>query len=75
MNKCNYHLLNTHLITPEFEYIGNFFYKRKGSPLPKYKVPELRKEAHALFKENRKFLGTDSIKLISAYKRKWVLSS
>jgi len=73
--ECNYHLLNTHLITSEFEYMGKFYYGRKGSPLPEYKVPELRKQAYSLFKSNRKFLNKESVKLISGYKRKWKLSS
>lgn len=72
--ECNYHLLNTHLITTEYEYMGKFYYGPSFPHLRKYKVPELRKAAHTLFKNNRKFLGAGSIKLISAYKRKWVLS-
>jgi hypothetical protein len=73
--ECNYHLLNTHLITTEYEYMGKFYSSPHFSKLPKYKVPELRKAAHTIFKSNRKFLGSGSVKLISAYKRKWVLSS
>jgi hypothetical protein len=72
--ECNYHLLNTHLITSEYEYMGKFYYGPRFSKRPKYKVPELRKAAHSIFKSNRKFLGAGSVKLISAYKRKWVLS-
>lgn len=71
--ECNYHLLNTHLITSEYEYMGKFYYDRQGSPLPEYEVPQLRKQAHALFKKNREFLSTESVKLITAYKRKWKL--
>ena len=73
--ECNYHLLNTHLITSEYEYMGKFYSNRNFPNLPEYKVPELRKAAHSIFKRNRKFLGAGSVKLISAYKRKWVLSS
>lgn len=73
--ECNYHLLNTHLITIKYEYMGKFYSSPHFSKLPKYKVPELRKAAHTIFKSNRKFLGSGSVKLISAYKRKWVLSS
>jgi hypothetical protein len=73
--ECNYHLLNTHLITTEYEYMGKFYSSPHFSDLPKYNVPELRKAAHTIFKSNRKFLGSGSVKLISAYKRKWVLSS
>lgn len=77
--ECNYHLLNTHLITSEFEYMGRFYYNRRWSPpiknMPtKYKVPDLRKAAHSIFKGNRSFLGPESKKLITAYKRKWVLN-
>ncbi|SPD73058.1 hypothetical protein PITCH_A1660006 [uncultured Desulfobacterium sp.] len=73
--ECNYHLLNTHLITSEYEYMGKFYFGRKDGPFPGYKVPELRKQAHSLFKKNRKSLGSESLKLITAYKRKWKLSS
>jgi len=72
--ECNYHLLNTHLITAEYEYMGKFYYSSRFSAARDYKLPELRKEAHSIFKNNRKFLGSGSAKLISAYKRKWRLS-
>jgi hypothetical protein len=72
--ECNYHLLNTHLITREYEYMGRFYYSPRFSKSLEYKVPELRKAAHSIFKTNRKFLGAAAVKLISAYKRKWVLS-
>lgn len=63
--ECNYHLLNTHLITPRLGYMAKLYTAMD------YRIPELRKEAHSQFKRNRKYLGSESIKLISAYKRKW----
>lgn len=73
--ECNYHLLNTHLITSEYEYMAKFYCKKYKSPRPEYKIPELRKAAHDIFRKNRYFLGRESIKLISAYKRKWKVTS
>ena len=72
--ECNYHLLNTHLITSEFEYMGKYYYGRAVYDMPEYKVPEFRKQAHFIFKTNRKFFKKDAVKLIAAYKRKWKLS-
>ena len=63
--ECNYHLLNTHLIAPRLSYMVKLYTTRN------YKIPELRKKAHSQFKRNRKYLGLESIKLISTYKRKW----
>jgi hypothetical protein len=48
--ECNYHLLNTHLITPEYDYLGKFYFQRKfinaasGASIDqlKYKVSDLR---------------------------------
>lgn len=72
--ECNYHLLNSLLITPELSYMVKFYCT---CPMPKtardYNIPELRKNAHRQFSENRSFLGPESIKLITAYKRKWTI--
>lgn len=67
--ECNYHLLNTHLISSEYEYMAKFYCTRYQ--IAEYKIPDLRKEAHKVFRENRNFLSKDSIELITAYKRKW----
>lgn len=65
--ECNYHLLNSLLITPEFAYMAKLYSKRS------YDVPELRKNAHQQFAENRSFLGSESKKLINSYKKKWTV--
>jgi hypothetical protein len=73
--ECNYHLLNTHLITSEYAYMGKYYFNRERFPQSmEYKVPNLRKQAHIIFKRNRNFLGSESLNLIGAYKRKWKLS-
>ena len=73
--ECNYHLLNTHLITSECEYMGKFYYGSKRFDMPEYHVPDLRKKAHSIFKENRADFGKDLKTLVATYKRKWKLSS
>lgn len=73
--ECNYHLLNSHLITPELDYTVRECTKRSEPKIRDYEIPELRKKAHLQFKKNRDFLGSDSIKLISAYKRKWIIKT
>jgi hypothetical protein len=71
--ECNYHLLNTHLITPQLAYMDKLYSNPATPKLRDYETPGLRKRAHVQFKKNRPFLGPESIKLISAYKRKWVI--
>jgi hypothetical protein len=71
--ECNYHLLNTHLITPELAYMDKLYSTRATSRIRDYETPALRKRAHIQFKKNRAFLGLESIKLISAYKQKWII--
>jgi hypothetical protein len=71
--ECNYHLLNTHLISPKFAYMDKFYSTGITPKVRDYETPELRKRAHAQFKRNRAFLSPESIKLISAYKRKWII--
>jgi hypothetical protein len=72
--ECNYHLLNSVLITPELSYMVKFYTTRFALKKKRgYKIPELRKSAHRQFAENRSFLGPESIRVITAYKRKWVL--
>jgi hypothetical protein len=72
--ECNYHLLNSVLITPAFSYMVRFYNTRFALKKKRgYKIPELRKSAHRQFVENRSFLGRESIRVITAYKRKWVL--
>jgi hypothetical protein len=73
--ECNYHLLNSHLITPQLEYTEKFYLNGSKSGKQKYEVPELRKAAHSIFQSNRKFLGSKSIGLISAYKKTWLVQS
>ena len=71
--ECNYHLLNTHLITQELDYKVKFYTTRARPKIRDYEIPYLRKKAHRQFKINRGFFSSDSIKLISAYKRKWAI--
>jgi len=71
--ECNYHLLNTHLIIPELSYMDKFYSTRIIPKLRDYDTPALKERAHIQFKKNRAFLGAESIKLISAYKRKWII--
>jgi len=71
--ECNYHLLNTHLITPELAYMDKFYSTRVIPKIGEYETSGLKKRAHIQFKKNRAFLGRESIKLISAYKRKWII--
>jgi hypothetical protein len=72
--ECNYHLLNSVLITPELSYMVKFYNTRFALKKKRdYKISELRKSAHRQFAENRAFLGSESIRVITAYKRKWVL--
>jgi hypothetical protein len=72
--ECNYHLLNSLLITPELSYMVKFHYSRMAAKTKRgYEISELRKGAHRQFTENRAFLGAESIRLITAYKRKWTL--
>jgi hypothetical protein len=72
--ECNYHLLNSVLITRELSYVVKFYNTRFALKKKRgYKIPELRKSAHHQFAENRAFLGPESIRVITAYKRKWVL--
>lgn len=72
--ECNYHLLNSVMIKPGLYYMVKFYStrfvlkKKRG-----FNIPELRKNAHHQFAENRSFLGPESVRLISSYKRKWVL--
>ena len=69
--ECSYHLLNTHLITSELEYLVKFYTSEYHVPTSKYLVPDLRKKAQKQFRMNRVFLAKDSIGLIYAYKRTW----
>jgi hypothetical protein len=71
--ECNYHLLNSLLITSEIAYMAKFYITGVVPAKRSYDIPELRKKAHCQFSENRTFLGSESIKLIAAYKRKWVV--
>ena len=71
--ECNYHLLNAHLITPELAYMDKFYSTRVRPIIIEYDTPKLKERAHIQFKKNRAFLGRESIKLISAYKRNWVI--
>ncbi len=71
--ECNYHLLNSHLINPELAYMDKFYSTRVKPKIREYDTPALKERAHIQFKKNRAFLGTESIKLIAAYKRKWII--
>lgn len=71
--ECNYHLLNSHLIIPELAYMDKFYSTRIKPKIKEYDTPALKDRAKIQFKKNRTFLGTESIKLISAYKRKWII--
>ena len=71
--ECNYHLLNTHLITPGLAYMDKLYSTRATPKIRDYETPGLRKRAHVQFKKNRAFLSPESIRLISAYKRKWII--
>lgn len=71
--ECNYHLLTTHLITPELAYMDKIYSTRATPKIRDYETPGLRKRAHVQFKKNRAFLSPESIRLISAYKRKWII--
>ncbi len=71
--ECNYHLLNTHLITKELAYMDKFYSTGFEPKLRDYDTPELKKRAHIQFKKNRAFLSPESIKLIAAYKRQWII--
>jgi len=71
--ECNYHLLNTHLVTPECEYMGKFYCNVHRTPKHTYNVSELRNESHQIFKSNRLCFGKESKALIASYKRNWKL--
>ncbi len=71
--ECNYHLLNTHLITSKLSYMDKFYSTGVTPKIRAYDTPELKKRAHIQFKKNRAFLGPELIKLISAYKQKWII--
>lgn len=73
--ECNYHLLNTHLITQECEYMGKFYFGSKRFSMPEYKIPDLKKKAHSIFKNNREDFNKELVTLITNYKRKWVLNN
>ncbi len=73
--ECNYHLLNSYLITPGLDHTVREAMTRSEPKIGDYEIPELRKKAHLEFNKNREFLGSDSIKLIVAYKRKWVIKN
>lgn len=65
MLECNYHLLNSWVIKSGMIYLAS---TRKV-----YIVPELRREARMLFGQARVNYGSGAIKLLTTYKRKWVL--
>ena len=71
--ECNYHLLNSLLITPELYNMAKYYISRYSFRENEFGLPDLRKSAHSMFKKNRKFLSSDSISLIWTYKRKWSL--
>lgn len=71
--ECNYHLLNTHLITPELAYLSKFYCSRYKIPTVNWDVSEYKKKCREKFKENREFLTKEAAKLIYAYKRKWAI--
>jgi hypothetical protein len=53
--------------------MDKFYSTRIKHQLREYNTPALKKRAHIQFKKNRAFLGAESIKLISAYNRKWIV--
>lgn len=70
--ECNYHLLNSLLITPDVSHMVKFCCTRATPKLERsHDIPELRKTAHRQFKENRAFLDSELIGFMAAYKRKW----
>ncbi|HEU4457090.1 MAG TPA: hypothetical protein VFR81_28740, partial [Longimicrobium sp.] len=64
--ECNYHLLNSYIITSSMAYYASNY---RSS----YAVPELRAEAHNLFREARRNFGPGARKLLTTYKRRWKL--
>jgi len=71
--ECNYHLLNTHLITQDLDKSVRFYTTRAKPKIRDYEIPDLRERAHRQFKINRGFFSPDIIKLVSTYKRKWLV--
>lgn len=69
--ECNYHLLTAHLITPELNYSVKFYTTHVEPKIRDYRIPQLREAARNQFRKNREILGPESVKLITAYKRKW----
>ena len=69
--ECNYHLLNSLLITPELYNMAKYYISRYSFKENKFMIPELRKTAHKEFKKNRGYLSSEAISLIWAYRRKW----
>lgn len=65
MLECSYHLLNTWVVKSGMVYLAA---TRKV-----YIIPELRREARMLFGQARKNYASGAIKLLTTYKRKWVL--
>jgi hypothetical protein len=72
--ECNYHLLNTHMASDQLIYYSKFYCERAGKPTKTWRVSEYRKECHSIFKENRSFLSKEAVKLIAAYKKKWIVT-
>ena len=68
--ECNYHLLNSYFATPKLRYYAEVY--GDGKTLT---IPALRQEARIIFRGTRAHLGERSVKLITAYKRKWVLKN
>lgn len=66
---CQYHLLNTHLITPSMEYYTKR-YRKHG-----YMVPELRKKMRNLLINSNKSLIDRPKEIIRNYKAEWKIIS
>ncbi len=68
--ECNYHLLNSHLITTRDGYMAKYYIPKQD-----YDIPILRQNAHSIFRKFRKVFNKDYIKFISSYKRKWQIKA
>ncbi len=64
--ECNYHLLNTHVITDSMKWNLNFYFSERYE-----KVKELKKDINELFAISRKMICKQERKIIHNYKKKW----
>lgn len=68
--ECNYHLLNSHFATARLNH-----YVATYGDLDKSTMPTLRKQARLVFRETGADMSKESIRLIAAYKRRWLVQS